>query len=86
VSAWRSGQWSGADASLLVGGQLAAWAAVWTIQVGAMSPAFLAGFVAETDVSYVFFVILTSAWLAVGHALLRGRRGTFAARTGTRPS
>lgn len=84
VSAWHSGRWSGADASLLVAGQLAAWATGWAIQVGVVSPRFLAGYVAETDVIYVVFVILTSAWLAVGHALVRGRQATFAARIGTR--
>ena len=72
-SAWRTGHWSGLDASLLVGGVVAALATMSTLGMGLFSPVFLAGFVAETEVGYVGFGILTTLWLALGRALIRGR-------------
>ncbi len=69
-SGWRTGQWSGFDASLLIGGLVAALTVGFTLQSGLFSPVFLSGFVAETEVGYVGLGIMTIVWLAVGRALI----------------
>lgn len=84
-SAWRTGQWSGLDASLLVGAVVAALTTGITLGMGLFSPVFLAGFVAETDMGYVGFGILTTAWLALGRALIRGRHRALATSAGAAP-
>ncbi len=62
VSAWRVGSWRGTDAALLVAGQASAWLVVSVLFA---APGRLPEFV------FAFVLLLTTAWIAVGHALIR---------------
>jgi hypothetical protein len=67
VAAWRSGSWTRADAALLTASVLIAWSFV---------PLVASGLLPQTlDSIAPFMLALTPAWLAVGHALVRGVPG-----------
>lgn len=68
VSAWKARRWSGLDAALLVVGQGICWAPLAAMAFG-LSPA-----ATSLDQVFLSLAVMTTAWLAVGHALLRGER------------
>jgi len=68
VSAYRTGTWGRADATLVLG----ALGASWLIGAGAL----LGAFGASPDAYVVFFLLLTPMWLGLGHAVAKARSRT----------
>jgi hypothetical protein len=81
LSAWRWRRWSWPSAALLVAGQIAVWALPAAILSGLWDPPGH-----PADAQFVVFMVMATAWLAVGLALLQGSPRARPAAAGTRSS
>ena len=81
LSAWEAGRWSGIDAALLVGGQIIGWTLPAGVAFGLVAPGALG-----VDGIVLPLSVMLSAWIAVGHALIRGTPSAVTTRSGNGPT